>query len=104
MIFNISAGLQVCIVAIPVALAWLAAKLLGLPREPVALLVGFLLVMPLDLLWRISTMGGGEDEEEKAGCLNVIWPSGGGHLMFIPMWLIGMVGAVRMVFRLVRHL
>ncbi len=92
-IFNIIAGVEVALVAIPAGLAYLAAKFLGFDGEFAAAGVGLLLLLPLDLLWRLATMGGGEGEgDEPAGCMNVIWPSGGGHLMFVPMWVVGLVG------------
>ena len=70
------------------------AGYLGFDGEWIGAMVGLLLIIPLDVILRFAT-GGGEDEDGEAtvGCIGkMLWPSSGGHLMFIPCWIIGVLG------------
>lgn len=54
------------------------------------LIVSFALAVPVDLLWRASQMFGDEETGESGNALAIITPGGGGHLFFIPMWILGL--------------
>lgn len=94
MIFNLFAGLEVLLAALPAAAAGGLAAWLGFDGEWIAAMVGLVVITPVDLLARLAS-GGGDAEEGVAqvGCVGrMLWPSSGGHLMFLPMWVIGVIG------------
>ena len=49
---------------------------------------------PIDLLVRFASVAGGDDEEggeasEGGSILDLVTPGGGGHLFFLPVWVVG---------------
>ncbi len=65
---------------------------LGLDTDYWPWLTGALLIIPVDLLSRLAGIADSEGEDgvitKGGGVLNMIWPSGGGQLFFIPTWIL----------------
>ena len=99
-VFNIQAGVQVLLAALPGGLVY-AVLHYGMGLETAAwwgTLVAALCLVPLDGLMRAAGLGGETDDEgnpidEDGGfdILALVRPSSGGHVFFLPCWLIGMV-------------
>ena len=105
MIFNVYAGLQVALVAIPAGVVYAIAHY-GLGWDTAAwwaALVGTLCLVPVDGFARVASMGGSEDDEDEspAGIGALVAPSSGGHLMFLPVWCVGGALAVMLVLGIV---
>lgn len=97
MIFNVYAGLQVALVALPAGLVYGVTQY-GLGWDTAAwwaAFVGALCLFPVDLVTRLSAMRAvGEEGEEPPGAMAFVRPGSGGHLMFLPMWAMGGVVGV----------
>lgn len=80
MFFNVTAGVQLGVVAVPVCLVYAALHFgMGWESAPFwAAIIGGLCLVPVDLLTRISAMGGGEDE--PGGPMALIRPASGVQL------------------------
>lgn len=87
-VFNGTAIIQLIIAAIPGGIAYGIASLAGGNADNWAM--GFLLGswFILDALWRAANVMPDEDDPDSGGVLNLIMPGGGGHLFFLPGWLI----------------
>lgn len=108
-VFNGTTFIQLLIVAIPALIAMGIASLMDGDGDRWAEIVGSIALVPLDLLWRIASIGAetgeptgesgesgegesgeGESGEARAGGLiNLVSPDGGGHIFFLPNYLVG---------------
>ncbi len=95
-VFNTNTFIQLLIVAIPALIAMGIASLVGGDGARWAEYTGAIALIPLDLMWRLAAAGGSEDgdeaegqTEESTGLLSLVLPSGGGHVFFLPNYLIG---------------
>jgi len=107
-VFNGTTFIQLLIVAIPALIAMGIASLLDGDGERWAELTGAIALIPLDLLWRLGSLSAGEEEdasedsqapqadeageggaESKGGLLSMVSPSGGGHIFWLPNYLVG---------------
>lgn len=93
-VFNTVAGIQVALAAIPAVLIY-AAMHYGLASPSAgwwAAAIALVCLVPIDLLTRASNMGGDEETGEAGmGASALFLPSGGGHIFFLPMFLIAAV-------------
>ena len=115
--------IQLLVVAIPALIAMGIASLLDGDGHRWAEIVGSIALVPLDLLWRLASIGGSEaaiDEQVTAsevtssegtssegtssegtsspgeraaagGLLQLVSPDGGGHIFFLPNYLVGVL-------------
>lgn len=78
----------------------IAAALVALPIAGVLYLFGFdfgdsmlasalVICAPIDALYRLSQLFGDEEEGTQGNMWAPIAPRSGGHLFFIPMWVLG---------------
>ncbi len=99
-VFNGTTFIQLLIVAIPALIAMGIASLMDGDGDRWAEIVGSIALVPLDLLWRLASIGGNEAEtdpqatadesgESGGGLINLISPEGGGHIFFLPNYLVG---------------
>lgn len=96
-VFNTTTFLQLLIVAVPAGIAYGLASLLDGDSTRWAEIVGAIGLVVVDALWRLAAMGpqkaadddGREVEVPGAGPLALVKPDGGGHIFFLPTWLIG---------------
>lgn len=113
-VFNTITIIELIVAAIPAAIAAGIAHLLGGDTGHAAVVTGAISVIVIDALVRLAAVGGSEDEDEAAhagpagdgefahhnegdeddedgvsGPLALIWPSGGGHVMFLPNYVVG---------------
>ncbi|MED5369612.1 MAG: hypothetical protein VX899_01235 [Myxococcota bacterium] len=52
----------------------------------------------IDGLWRLANVAGDEDDPESGGVANLVLPSGGGHIFWLPGWLLGIgLGIARLL-------
>lgn len=95
-VFNVVAIAQIFIALLPALAVAGVAHLVGGNFDFWLFVSAATLVVPIDGLWRLAGIADGEDEDGQVisgrGVLNVLLPSGGGHLFFIPNWIVG--GAV----------
>lgn len=83
-VFNGTAIIQLILAAIPGGIAYGIATLAD--GNPDDWAFGFLLSFwfLIDALWRLADVIPEEDDPESGGILNLIKPSGGGHIFFLP--------------------
>ncbi|MFK7931021.1 MAG: hypothetical protein AB8H79_22740 [Myxococcota bacterium] len=93
-IFNLISMLEVAVgAAIGAAIAGLL-HLMGLDFTFWFVVLTMGVAAPLDGLWRLAQSFG---DEEGATPMNMVLPGGGGHLFFLPVWLVGAGVAVAAV-------
>lgn len=87
-VFNGTVLIQLILAAIPGGIAYGIATLAGGNADNWAMgfLLGFWFL--IDALWRVANVFPDEEDPESGGVLNLIMPGGGGHLFFLPGWLI----------------
>ena len=96
-IFNNNTIIQLIIVAIPAGIAYGIGSLMEGDSEKWAEWTGLICLILVDALWRLAAMGDGVEEDEDgnehpvegAGAAALVLPSGGGHVFFLPNWLVG---------------
>jgi hypothetical protein len=96
-VFNNNTIFQLIIVAIPAGIAYGIGSLMDGDSERWAIYTGLVFLMLVDALWRFAAMGDGVEEDEDGnehpvegqGPLALVMPGGGGHIMFLPNWLVG---------------
>ncbi len=98
-VFNSNTIIQLLVVAIPTLIAMGLAHLMDGDGRQWGALTGAVCLILVDGLWRLAAVSGSdedepeepsEDEEAAAsGPLALVLPSGGGHFMFLPNWLVG---------------
>lgn len=95
-VFNTFAGVQVALAALPAGLVYVILHY-ALGWESAtwwATLVGALCVVPMDLLFRLMKVSGDDEGEKGMGIGAFFFPTGGGHLMFLPMYAVSSLAAV----------
>ena len=101
-VFNLVAGLEVLVAAIPAGLTYAVLHYaLGLETATWwATIVGAACIVPMDLLVRLTHVSGsdGDEEGEEAtpgmGVSAFFLPSGGGHLVFMPMYVMSTLAVI----------
>ncbi len=92
-IFNFVAIAQIMLAFLPALAVAGLAHLVGGDFDFWLFLCIAALVMPIDGIWRLAGIAGSEGEDGEVivggGMLNIVTPSGGGHLFFIPNWIVG---------------
>ena len=96
-VFNNNTIFQLIIVAIPAAIAYGIGSLMDGDSERWATMTGLICLIIVDALWRVAAMGDGVEQDEDGnehpvegqGALALVMPGGGGHIMFLPNWLVG---------------
>lgn len=78
MIFFNWIGAAFCVIGIAVAIG--LGQTLGISGEGFVLVISGLIVIPLDLLYRVKSEDG-----------HLLHPFGGGNLCFIPVWCCGIL-------------
>ena len=93
-VFNGTAIIQLIVAAIPGGIAYGIAYLAGgnVDDWAFAFLLGTWFL--LDALWRVANVFPDEDDPESGGILNLVMPGGGGHIFFVPGWLVAIVVGV----------
>ena len=92
--YNKTALMQMLVSLVPGGMAYGVANMLG--AEPhralqITLLVAWCLV---DAGWRGRAFMKDRSDPEGIGLLNLVSPGSGGHLMFLPGWVVGAAGAI----------
>jgi hypothetical protein len=89
---------QVILAAIPALMVAGVAHLVGGDFDFWLVLCTATVVIPIDGIWRLAGVFDSEGEDGEAvaggGVLNVVTPNGGGHLFFIPTWVVGGLAGV----------
>lgn len=96
-IFNMTSIIELVVAGLIAAAIAGILYLFGLSFSWWLVVVTLSLVIPLDGLWRFGQVIGNDEEEEEGsggGIAQLVLPSGGGHLFFLPMWLIGGMGVI----------
>ncbi len=92
-VFNYVAIAQILIALLPALAVAGVAHLVGGDFDFWLVLGVATLLMPIDGIWRLAGIAGSEGDDGEAivggGVLNIVMPSGGGHLFFIPNWIVG---------------
>lgn len=96
-VFNTNTIIQLIIVAIPAAIAYGIGSLMDGDSERWAEWTGIICLILTDALWRLAAMGDGVEEDEDGnqhqvegkGGLALVLPGSGGHIFFLPNWLVG---------------
>ena len=91
-VFNLAAILEALIALIPgVAVAGLGLAVDSTSLFALGISTFFAAALAVDGLWRLPKP---EDRTVGGWLWGMLWPSSGGHVMFLPVWLVGLAGSL----------
>jgi len=97
LVFNNNTIMQLILVAIPAGIAYGIGHMMDGDSERWATITGAICLILVDILMRLAAIGEGVEEDEDGnehpvegeGPLALVMPGSGGHIMFLPNWLVG---------------